>query len=52
MNGNKLFSAKDAKDAKEREEKQMALARDGNIHWIFLANLRVLRGSSLFNGEA
>jgi len=49
MNGDKSFSAK---DAKEREEIQMALARDGNIHWLFFANLPVLRGSSFFNDEA
>jgi hypothetical protein len=46
MNGNKPFSAKDAKG---REEKQMALARDP---WVFFATLRVLRGSIFFNAEA
>lgn len=49
MNGNKPFSAK---NAKEREEKHMAFSGDRNIHWVFFASLRALRGSIFFNGEA
>jgi hypothetical protein len=49
MNGNKPFSAKDAK-IREEDPMDISVPRPG--HLFFFAFLRVLRGSSFFNGEA